>query len=163
MNNDYENVILGYGEISIGSIPIGMTRENGQFTVERTYHQIKRNGSKGIDKGSMILDEERAKLKFSFLELSKENLVKVFPGLIDESGKVSPTFEIKDTDYQDITWLGKTKKGDAIKIELKNAFNQSNIDWTLIEKDEIKQEVEFEATYDGTSKPYSITYGTIGG
>lgn len=154
----YEDVILGYGELFIDDVSIGITRDNGEFKVERTYHQIKRNGSRGMDFDSMVLDEERAKLKFSILQLDANNLVLVFPGLKDLDGVISPTFELTKEDYKTVKWIGKTKNGDPVTIELFNAFNASNIDWALIDKDEVKQEVEFEAGYCDDSTPYNIKF-----
>lgn len=56
--------------------------------------------------------------------------------------------QVTDADYRYIKWVGKTKSGKAIQIELPVAFCRSNPDWTFAEKSETTPEVEFEAVYD---------------
>lgn len=57
---------------------------------------------------------------------------------------------VATTDYTTVTWTGKTKSGKPIIIELQNAINKENIDWTLAEKDEVVASLTFEACYDNT-------------
>lgn len=76
---------------------------------------------------------------------------------------------IELTDYQDkVSWTGKTKDGREVIIELENAINLENIDWTLAEKDEVVSAVTYTATYleenaDTDKEPWSITYVTSTG
>lgn len=55
---------------------------------------------------------------------------------------------VQDTDYKYIKYVGKTKAGNAITIEVENAFCRSNPDWTFAEKDDVVPEIEFEGCYD---------------
>lgn len=59
---------------------------------------------------------------------------------------------IDTTDFHKVTWTGKTKGGNAIKITLENAINKGNIEWTLAEKSEVVPAIELEACYDNTDK-----------
>ena len=59
---------------------------------------------------------------------------------------------IASTDFHVLTWIGKTKGGNAVKITLENAINKGNIEWTLAEKNEVVPALEFEACYDNADK-----------
>ena len=54
---------------------------------------------------------------------------------------------IATSDFHELTWTGKTKGGNAIKITLTDAINKGNIDWALAEKSEVVPALEFEACY----------------
>lgn len=78
--------------------------------------------------------------------------------------KYTGTGVVADTDYKYVKWVGKTKSGKAITIEMPKAFCRSNPDWTFAEKDDVVPEIEFEGVYDedalavGTrTEPWSIT------
>lgn len=75
---------------------------------------------------------------------------------------------VSSTDYFDVTWTGHTKSGKAAVITLKNAINMSNIDLTMVEKDDTVASLTFTATYANTNhmvssasdyeEPWSIQY-----
>ena len=56
--------------------------------------------------------------------------------------------QVTDADIRYVKWVGKTKGGQSIQIELPVAFCRSNPDWTFAEKNETTPEVEFEGLYD---------------
>jgi len=56
--------------------------------------------------------------------------------------------QVLSTDYKYVKWVGKTKGGKAITIEMEKAFSRSNPDWTFAEKDDVVPEIEFEGVYD---------------
>lgn len=56
--------------------------------------------------------------------------------------------QVTNADIRYIKWVGKTKGGQSIQIELPEAFCRSNPDWAFAEKNETTPEVEFEAVYD---------------
>ena len=67
-------------------------------------------------------------------------------------------------DFKTVKWVGKTKGGTAVTIELTNALNMGNIDWTIAEKDDIVASAEFQACYTNTdsasastTEPWSVT------
>lgn len=71
---------------------------------------------------------------------------------------------VQDTDFRYVKWVGRTKGGKAVQIELENAFCISNPDWTFAEKDDTTAEVEFEGCYtddklaaDNLAEPWKIT------
>ena len=73
------------------------------------------------------------------------------------------TGEVISADFKTVKWVGKTKGGKAVTIELTNAINMGNIDWTMAEKDDVVQSVEFQACYTNTdsasadtTEPWSI-------
>lgn len=59
---------------------------------------------------------------------------------------------IAASDFHNLTWTGKTKGGQAIKITLENAINKGNLEWTLADRGEVVPAVEFEACYGNTDK-----------
>ncbi|MEG0165981.1 MULTISPECIES: hypothetical protein [Anaerorhabdus] len=157
MKKEFEKIVLGNCDVSINKTSVGITRENVVFTVERTFHEVKHNGSKGKDVGGVIIDEERAKIKFSFLEFDADKLVTLFPALVNNEGVIEPSFVIQDTDFKEIAITGKQKDGTPVKITLLKGFNSSNIEMTFADKDEVATPVEFEACYEGDEiKPYKI-------
>lgn len=56
--------------------------------------------------------------------------------------------QVTEADIRYIKWVGKTKGGQSIQIELPEALCRSNPDWTFAEKNETTPEVEFEGLYD---------------
>ena len=72
--------------------------------------------------------------------------------------------EVISADFKTVKWVGKTKDGTGVTIELTNAINMGNIEWTFAEKDDTVPSVTFEACYDNTDaasaskvEPWSIT------
>lgn len=78
--------------------------------------------------------------------------------------KYTGTGVIATTDYKDVKFVGKTKSGKPVTIELKNAINMGNIDWTFAEKDDLVAEIVLTATYENTDsmpedtkEPWAVT------
>lgn len=76
---------------------------------------------------------------------------------------VSGTGTITSTDYKSVKWVGKTKGGNAITINMPKAINLGNIDWTMAEKDDVVAAITFTAVYTNTdaasssnAEPWSI-------
>lgn len=57
---------------------------------------------------------------------------------------------VGSADYKYVKWVGKTKGGKAVTIEMAKAINTSNIDWTFAEKDDVVASVTFEGVYSNT-------------
>ena len=51
-------------------------------------------------------------------------------------------------DFRYIKWVGRTKGGKPIQIELEKAFCRSNPDWKFEEKNDTVVALEFEGAYD---------------
>lgn len=58
--------------------------------------------------------------------------------------------QVQSTDFRYVKWVGKTKGGKAVQIELEKAFCRSNIDWKFEDKNDTTAEVEFEGAYTDT-------------
>jgi len=63
---------------------------------------------------------------------------------------------VATTDYKAVKWVGKTKAGTAITIEMLQAINKGNVEWTFAEKDDVCPEIEFEGVYEDSA----LTAGT---
>lgn len=74
------------------------------------------------------------------------------------------TGEVTSADFKTVKWVGKSKEGKAVEIELTDAINMGNIDWTMQEKNDIVPSAEFQACYTNTDnasnstiEPWSVT------
>lgn len=158
------NILLGYGTFKIGETVVGLTRGGGQFTVEREYRAISADGDKGKVKGRVTMDTSVPKLKLSALEIISDNITSLYPALslkTEASGKsLTGSGDITETNYETVTWTGKTKDGRAVTITVKNAVNFDNIDWSLVEKNEVVAQCTFEGCYaEGSDEePWIVTW-----
>lgn len=73
------------------------------------------------------------------------------------------TGEVSSSDYKTVKWVGKTKGGKAVTIELEKAINLGNIDWQFAEKNDTVAEIVMTAVYkntnqtaDDTTEPWSV-------
>lgn len=71
---------------------------------------------------------------------------------------------VQESDFRYVKWVGRTKGGKPVQIELEKAFCRSNPDWAFEEKNDTTAEVEFEAAYtdenlakDDRTEPWKIT------
>ena len=76
------------------------------------------------------------------------------------------TGAVTSADFKTVKWVGKTKGGVDVTIELTNALNMGNLEWTFAEKDDVVPSVEFQACYTNTdsasastTEPWSVTLG----
>lgn len=86
--------------------------------------------------------------------------------------KYTGSGSVAAADFRYVKWVGKTKGGQAVTIEMPKAFCRSNPDWTFAEKDDTVPEIEFEGVYTDTNlaagtrtEPWTITVanGTTAG
>ncbi|MFY9174533.1 MAG: carboxypeptidase-like regulatory domain-containing protein [Peptococcia bacterium] len=160
-----EKILLGSGIVTVGTTPIGLTRGGSSFTVEREIRQIEADGDRGPVKGRVVIDTEVAKLVVNALEIfNAEDMTKYYPALsLSASNVLTGTLSIAAGDYNDVTWVGKTKDGKAVTIKVENALNLSNLEWTLEDKNEVVPSLEFTGTYDEATRntpPWSVTFET---
>lgn len=165
-----DKILLGYGVVSVGLTPIGLTRGGSVFTVEREYRNIEADGDKGPVKGRIVIDTEVAKLTVNALELfTAADMTKYYPGMSITADPVgtpttdamTSTITIASGDHNDITWVGKTKDGKAVTIKIDDAINMGNLEWTLEDKNEVVPSLEFTATYDEATRdtaPWSVVF-----
>ncbi|MFS0864126.1 hypothetical protein [Fredinandcohnia sp. 179-A 10B2 NHS] len=162
------DIILGDGVFAIGETDIALTRGGGQFTVEREYKQIEADGDYGPVKGRIRKIRSVARLVMNALEFLPADLSKMYPATTVDSTTtpgsdvITAKDDIEDTDYNaTVTWTGKTKNGRSVIITLENAINLENIDWSLVDKDEIVPALTYTAAYLETSRtkePWKIEY-----
>jgi len=157
-----DKILLGYGVVSIGATPIGLTRGGSTFTVERKFRNIEADGDRGAVKGRIVIDTENATLNVNALELfDSAKLTTYYPALSLTTDTLTSTLAIIAGDHSDVTWVGKTLDGKAVTITVKNAINMGNIEWTLEDKNEVVPEIAFSATYDEaarTTPPWSVVF-----
>lgn len=158
-----DKIILGLGTFYIGAAAIAVTRGGGQFIVERTFRDISADGDRGSVKGRVTIDESRAKLKMNLLEIVGSNLASMYPGtkFTVDTGKFEEKAQIDETDYKTVKWVGKTKDGKAVTIELLNAINKENIDWSMQDKNEIVAALTYEACYDDNNEEFVAPWSVI--
>ena len=71
---------------------------------------------------------------------------------------------VAGSDFRYVKWVGKTKGGQAVQIEMEHAFCNSNPDWTFEEKNDTTAQVVFEGAYtdealaeDDRTEPWKLT------
>lgn len=74
------------------------------------------------------------------------------------------TGEVVLADYKTVKWIGKSKDGKAVTIEIQNALNRENPNLTFQEKNDSTLVVTFEGCYGNTDaaaasmdEPWSVT------
>lgn len=164
-----QEILLGKGVFYIGTTPIGLTRGGGQFTVEKEIRQIEADGDRGPVKGRVIQDKATPKLIMNSLEVITENIPNMYAGVKatkkTEAKKtiVTGKGKIEDSDYNDLVkWVGQTKGGREVSIEVLNAINLENFDWTMADKDEVVSTLTFTGCYEEDSpedfEPWNIEF-----
>lgn len=157
-----DKILLGYGVVTVGSVPIGLTRGGSSFVVEREIRNIEADGDRGQVKGRIAIDTENAKLTVNALEpFTGEEMSKYYPAIANELGTVTSTLEIAAGDYNDVQWEGKTKDGKTVTITVKDAINIDNLEWTLEDKNEVVPSLGFTASYDESDRnlaPWDVVF-----
>ena len=149
--------ILGNGTFSIGATVIALTRGGGSFSDERTIKQVEADGDYGPVEGRIRIDGSMSKLTLRALDIQSTNMTKMYPGLdvdtaVSGTATVTGTNEIVTGDYTTVIWTGKTDTGDSVVITMTNAINLENIQWDMVDKDEIVAEVTYTGTYDEAAR-----------
>lgn len=148
-----EKIMLGCGVVSVGGYPLGLTRGGSVFSVEREIREIVADCDRGPVKGRIVIDTERARMTVNALEpFAMDEIARYWPGLeVDTSNadydEITGTLTIAAGDYNQVQFVGKTKDGKAVTIQIDDAINMANIEWTLEEKNEVIPSLEFTATY----------------
>ena len=72
--------------------------------------------------------------------------------------------QVSEADIRYVKWVGRTKGGKPLQIEMEKAICRSNPDWKFEEKNETTAEVEFEGLYtdaklaaDDRTEPWKLT------
>jgi hypothetical protein len=172
-----DDIILGDGVFAIGSTTssmtnIALTRGGGVFSVEREYRPINADGDYGPVKGRIRLIRSVAKLNMKNLEIVPDDMDVYYPSISANhtAGGTSAiitgaglTSNITSADYSFVTWTGYNKAGRAVYIELQNAINLENINWPLVDKEEVIAELTYQAAYASsqrTTEPWKVVFTT---
>jgi len=165
-----DKILLGYGVVSVGANPIGLTRGGSAFVVEREFREIEADGDNGPVVGRIVIDREVAKLTVNALEMfTAADMVKYYPGIsitpdpaqTPTKNTMTSTLAIAAGDHNDVTFTGKTKDGKAVTIKVDDAINMGNLEWTLEDKNEVIAVLEFTAAYSEsarTTAPWSVEF-----
>jgi len=171
------DIILGDGVFSVGAssstaTAIALTRGGGNFSVEREFRMIEADGDYGPVKERIRLIKEVAKLNMKNLEIVPANMEDYYPAASASAtaGSTTSTFttrslttNVTSDDYQWVQWQGYNKAGRSVLITLENAINLENLSWDLIDKEEIINELTFQAAYLGTARttvPWKVYFTT---
>lgn len=160
------SIILGEGVFSIGGVDIALTRGGGKFTVEREYRQIEADGDMGPVKGRIRKTKSVAKLSLKALEILPANMKKFYPAMnldTSDTGKDSLTgaANVASTDYNTVSFTGRNDEGKQVYIEIQNGINLENIEWELVDKEEVVPELTYTAAYDPTTRttePWKVEF-----
>ena len=171
------DIILGDGAFAIGpttsgTTTIALTRGGGRFSVEREYRSIEADGDYGPVKDRTRLIKSVAKLEMNLLEIVPDDMDYYHPSISADHTAGSTTAiitgagltsNITSSDYNYATWTGYNKAGRRVYIELQNAINLENIDWAMVDKEEIISKLTFQAHYSETARttePWKIIFTT---
>lgn len=66
--------------------------------------------------------------------------------------KYRGTGSVASTDFHSVKWTGKTKSGKAVVITMPKAINMGDIDWSMVEKDDIVAQIVFTGVYENTDE-----------
>jgi len=171
------DIILGDGVFTIGATTtataIALTRGGGSFTVEREYRQIEADGDYGPVKDRIRLVKSVPKLNIKSLEWLPNQFEVYHPSISGTltatlTGGVTATItgrglttNITTQDYNTVTWTGYTRARTSVFIQLDNAINLENIDFSMVDKEEVLHDMTFTAAYGSTSRntePWRIIY-----
>ena len=156
MANKNQEIVLGLGAFYIydgeEAVKIAYTRGGGKFAVERTYRPISFDGLKAYASQDMIvIDEENVSLEINMLSIFKDSdLTFLYPAMKATTGASgteitsNDDLAIKTDDYRKVAWKGITNTGAPIEIEIENAVNVSNIDWSMQDRDEVLQTISYK-------------------
>ena len=164
--SEVSKIMLGDGIFAINGVPIARTRGGGSFSVEREYREIEADGDYGPVKGRIRKIESRPHLVLNALSLISPALKSMYPATEIETNGGTETFrakeDIEDSDYINVvSFTGETKSGKQVHIEVYNAINLENIDWELVDKEEVVPEINYTGTYlEGNRKeePWKVDY-----
>lgn len=164
-------ILMGHGKFEVKTAPdtwlgIGLTRGGGTFIVEREFKEVTADGDLGPVEGRQDIIREVAKLTVNALELfTAANLPKYYPGTALTTGATEDTLTgtktIASGDYNEYRWIGKTRDGKAVTIEIDNALNLASLEWGLQDKEEVIPVLELTAHYaegDDPAVPWRVKF-----
>lgn len=140
-------------EITSGDKLLGATRGGGSFVITRDIREVEADGVRGSFVGSRIVDAADAYLSTTLIEITPDHIQNII-GNADVNNAnpdhvvVTIRTAIEETDYLDsIIWIGDTSEG-FMAIELENALNTADFNFTFSDKNEGTATCEFHAHRD---------------
>ena len=157
-----DKILLGSGVFSIGGTAVALTRGGGEFVIEREIRDIEADGDFGPVEGRQVIDREVPSLTVRGLDIfNPTDLLKQYPGLANAIGTLTGTLTIAAGDYVDVSWVGKTKDGKGVTINVTNCLNRENLSWNLEDKNEVVAELVYTGHYaeaSRTTPPWSVVF-----
>ena len=139
-----------------GTKLLGATRGGGTFNITRDIRQVEADGVRSAFVGSEIVDSADAALSTTILEITPAHIKTILGNAdIDDTMAnhviVTIRMAIDDEDYlPSVVWVGDTSEG-FMAIELLNAFNTADFNFTFSDKNEGTANVEFHAHQEDVS------------
>lgn len=154
--------LLGEGAIYIGGdletanggdftgVLLGATKGGSSFTDNATFRMREADGDVFPVKGAIDLVSMNPQLTINSLSISAEDLEQAFAGMDTTTGtkydSVTRTFTMTYTDR--LYWIGHTRAGDDIAIELDNVIPNAPLSFTFAKDTEVIINTVFTATAD---------------
>jgi hypothetical protein len=151
---DYGLIYVNYGEVD--QRLIGPTRGGVEFVATANIRDVEFDGRLGKSKGSQVIDEINASLKFNLLDSSLANMAMALPGTTYDAentiiksgvGGVIPTGNY----LTNVTVFGKVTGGGYKKITLKNSMGEGDFSLKMQDKSEAEVPLEIWAHWDPTA------------
>lgn len=143
---DFKPIMLGEGKLFLdegeaGELEIGYVR-GGEFNDQLEMRHIEADGKRSHLKGDAVVNTIQPQLTINALEMSSDNLDKLFCGVevADATGikTLTRNYAVADTDYlTNVTFVGVTKAGKPVKIKLLNALGEGPINLAFADKEEV--------------------------
>jgi hypothetical protein len=168
-----EKMILGAGKIEIdpddtGFITLGATRGGASFDPGTPLRDIDVDGLQGATKGLVVKDKGNPTLTTTILEITREQLDRLLPGMEISGNTIVGAGQIKLTDYlYEVKWTGyRPHSTQVVEILLKDVLVKEPIGLTFSDNDEATVSVTFMAHFDLAAaetsdeylpEPYTIT------
>ena len=172
-SNTYQRVLMGPGAVYIGTAGtqvLGATRGGNVLEINRTFMDIRPDGSKGKVKGFRYLESAEYKLTVRLMEVTEQNLTYALAGSTLASHVIS-LGEIDDDVYIDKITIAAEVKGvtaateaSAVKCELTNCLVEGPVTINFPENGSTEVELTFYAHFDSTAlttEPCSLTFTPV--
>lgn len=135
--------------IQDGTKILGATRGGGTFTVTREMRTPEIDGMRYRFKGGNFVDSVDAYLSTTVVECNPANFAILLGSEATTSGKKTtvkmPTAIGDDAYLQSLCWIGDLSDGRLVMINLFNALNTADFNFTFSDKSEGTLAVEFHA------------------
>lgn len=148
---------------------LGATNGGGRFTVTRERRTPEIDGLRYAFKGGEFIDSMDARLSATTVEVNPKNWQRFFGSAdLDTTTATKQKLTVRtaidpDTDYLDtVCWVGDLADGRLVLIELYNALNTADFNFTFKDKGEGQLPYEFHAhqsdVLDYDEAPFAVYF-----